>query len=106
MADSDFALAAILEYKRFFFLLIESDEDCGAAAYVPSAAVGKAWQRHMLDTEQYFFDCEELESPLPTYIGTSCGAPPPGRSIASTQDNVPMLMLMLYLLMHNYPEAL
>jgi hypothetical protein len=64
MRDTEFALAAIHEYKRFFCLLIESDGDSGGdVAYLPSAAVDKVWQRHLLDTQQYFLDCEEYDMP-------------------------------------------
>lgn len=62
MADSGAACSAIQEYKRFLCLVSEWDT-VGHACYIPAPAVDKVWQRHVLDTQQYFDDCEAFDVP-------------------------------------------
>jgi hypothetical protein len=70
--DLAFAHEAILEYKKFFFMLAESEytgsnDDRGpedrVRGYLPSAMIDLVWQRHMLDTARYFQDCERFDMP-------------------------------------------
>ena len=56
------ALLAIEEYKKFFFLLADED-DSSPAVYLPSPIVELVWQRHMLDTLNYFKDCAKYGMP-------------------------------------------
>jgi hypothetical protein len=66
--DVDFAREAILEYKKFFFMLTECEygENLNHNAlrrFLPSSFVDLVWQRHMLDTARYFEDCERFDMP-------------------------------------------
>jgi hypothetical protein len=58
IGDEDFAMKVIEEYKRFFVLVIESEEDDGIL--VPSRLIDFVWQRHQLDTLNYFDDCKKF----------------------------------------------
>jgi hypothetical protein len=62
LKDIYFAHEAILEYKRFFFMLTESEET-PCRRYLPSSIVDLVWQRHMLDTFNYFEDCNKFDMP-------------------------------------------
>jgi hypothetical protein len=62
LKDIDFAHEAILEYKRFFFILTESGE-FPCRRFLPSSIVDLVWQRHMLDTLNYFDDCNRFDMP-------------------------------------------
>jgi hypothetical protein len=62
LKDINFAHEAILEYKRFFFMLAECDE-IPCRRYLPSSIVDLVWQRHMLDTFNYFEDCDRFDMP-------------------------------------------
>ncbi len=62
LADEASALQAIEEYKKFFIMLTECDET-SAPMYLPSPTVDLVWQRHMLDTENYFTDCDRFDMP-------------------------------------------
>jgi hypothetical protein len=62
LKDIEFAHEAILEYKRFFFMLAESEE-IPCRRYLPSSIVDLVWQRHMLDTFNYFEDCDRFDMP-------------------------------------------
>ncbi len=55
LKDLSLAHLAIEEYKKFFFLLGEFDEE--EVMYLPSAIVDLVWQRHLLDTLNYHEDC-------------------------------------------------
>eukprot|EP01031_Cornospumella_fuschlensis_P027188 gene27188-32851_t len=78
LPDLAFALLVIEEYKKFFFLLAESSgdddddkvvvdddniTDKGCPMYLPSGMVDLVWQRHMLDTANYFEDCDRFDLP-------------------------------------------
>jgi len=62
LADEATALQTIEEYKKFFFMLTECDET-STQMYLPSPTVDLVWQRHMLDTENYFTDCDRFDMP-------------------------------------------
>jgi hypothetical protein len=51
----ELARQAIEEYKRFIVLCTFAQES--GEMYVPSAMVDMVWQRHQLDTTNYFEDC-------------------------------------------------
>ena len=66
LKDENCAFAAIEEYKKFFFLLADSDDDENEGlpgVYLPSPIVELVWQRHMLDTLNYFKDCAKYGMP-------------------------------------------
>ena len=63
LKDESFALLAITEYKKFFFLLVDSEYEATCNAYLPSPIVDLVWQRHMLDTLNYFDDCTKYNMP-------------------------------------------
>ena len=62
LADEATALQTIEEYKKFFFMLTECEET-STICYLPSTTVDLVWQRHMLDTENYFIDCDRFDMP-------------------------------------------
>lgn len=62
LRDEQFAHHAIDEYKKFFFMLAESKEN-QSDVYLPSPIVDLVWQRHMLDTLNYFNDCDKFDIP-------------------------------------------
>jgi hypothetical protein len=55
IANPDLARKAVEEYKRFLVMctLAQHEDDI----FVPSAMVDMVWQRHQLDTSNYFEDC-------------------------------------------------
>ena len=56
MRDRQHALLCIQEYQRFLTLA----EVHRGVALTPSANVEAVWERHLLDTEAYFADSEEV----------------------------------------------
>ncbi len=67
LKDTDFALRVIEEYKRFFFLTAqwnEEDQEWLQGVFLPPPGVDLVWQRHMLDTAIYFDDCERFSHSL------------------------------------------
>jgi hypothetical protein len=63
LKDEAFAHEVIAEYKKFFFLLVDSSDESPSRRYLPSSAVDLVWQRHMLDTFNYFEDCAKFDMP-------------------------------------------
>ncbi|RYH15449.1 hypothetical protein EON65_31765 [archaeon] len=63
LKDENFAHLVIEEYKKFFFTLAECSCDAPCPIYLPSPLVDLVWQRHMLDTANYFTDCDRFDLP-------------------------------------------
>jgi hypothetical protein len=62
LKDIEFAHETILEYKRFFFMVAESDV-LPCRRYLPSSIANLVWQRHILDTFNYLEDCDRFDMP-------------------------------------------
>ena len=90
LKDRECALRVIEEYKKFFWLMsewVEEDQEQLQGVFLPPPVIDLVWQRHMLDTRNYFADCErylirsgylhrhELRSKFD--IGANSGAHPP-----------------------------
>lgn len=58
IGDAEFVSKVIVEYKKFFILVAESDGDNDII--VPSQLIDFVWQRHQLDTLNYFDDCKNF----------------------------------------------
>lgn len=87
MRDRQHALLCIQEYQRFLTLA----EVHRGVALTPSANVEAVWERHLLDTEVYFADSEEVFGAYAHRFEHAQGAGPndcvyttPGESFAAT----------------------
>ncbi len=63
IASFELADRAIDAYKKFFVLCTLAET--AADAFVPSPLVDMVWQRHQLDTANYFRDCEAFSGWFP-----------------------------------------